>query len=103
MKISDIRSKDVVKFKADLTNEDKTRMVKFATRISGQVEMKEYVFQLLKNNPDVLKVDHCEQTQKVPTEYASIVTPHDVFVPIQTRYLELVSRKSRHPLTGIFQ
>jgi len=49
------------------------------------------------------KVESCEQTKKVPTEYAVIQTAKNIFVPIQTRYLQLVSRKHKHPLTNIFQ
>src|SRR6266446_4378596 len=102
MKTFDIRRKDIVRLRAGLTGADKTRIAKFAKRISKRNEMQSYAMQVL-DGVGSFKVESCEQTQKVPTEYAVIQTAKNIFVPIQTRYLQLVSRKHKHPLTNIFQ
>ncbi len=106
MKTFDIRRKDIVRFRDGLTDTDKTRITKFAKRVSKQNEMQSYATQILNVSGierPLFKVEGCKQTQKVPTEYAIIKTLKNIFVPVQTRYLELVSRKPKHPLTSIFQ
>jgi hypothetical protein len=100
MKIFDIRRGDIVRLKK-LTDEDKQKIVKFAKRISEQSAMTSYARQVV-NGHAHFKVEKCNQTKKIPTEYSLVKTDADILMAIQNRYLDLIGRIPKHPLTNIF-
>ena len=102
MNVRDIRCGDLVKFRSNLTDKSKELIIKFSRRISKQNEMRSYAADLT-NGHFTFKVKECERTPKKQIEYAILISSDGVQVPVQTRYLVLINRKAKHPLTNIFQ
>lgn len=109
MKTFDIRKNDVVQLRAELTEVETARIAKFGRIVSGQSGMETYVKDVFKNNNKKnnqrtkFTIHEIKETQKKPTEYALLITSYGILIPIQTRYLQVVVRKPKHPLTNIFQ
>lgn len=101
MKNYDIRKGDVVRFRPDLTEEEKQKIARFASRISKQSNMKNYALKTI-NSKSKFKIHRANYTEKKPTEYAVIVTEGPILMPVQSRFLVVEERKPKHPLTSMF-
>lgn len=101
MNTYDVRKGDIVKFCPGLSKKDKAAIVKFASRVSKQEVMKEYAEKII-DGRHKFKVNYWNATKKVPTEYGMIMTGDGILVPVQSRFLVVVERKPRHPLTSVF-
>lgn len=101
MNTYDVRKGDVVKFRPGLSKKDKAAIVRFASKISKQAVMTEYAKKVI-DGRHKFKVSHWNATKKVPTEYGMIMTGDGILVPVQSRFLVVIERKPRHPLTSVF-
>lgn len=101
MNTYDVRKGDIVRFRPGLSKEDKAAIVKFASRVSKQAVMQEYAAKII-DGRHRFKVNHWNATKKVPTEYGMIMTSENILVPVQSRFLVVIERKPRHPLTSVF-
>jgi hypothetical protein len=98
----DFRPKDVVSLTPSAFNtENFTKIQKLNKILRKSSYIPEFCRKILKPDAKFI-IEKVFTTPKTSTQYATFV--HDsVRVSVQTRYLRLINRKPRHPLTHVFQ
>lgn len=98
----DFRKNDVVSLKLPLAPADKQKLIKFASKISDD-QMDYYIETYFLKKGANFKVRESKVTAKTKTQYSFLTDNSGVSVAVQARYINLVNRKAKHPLTKIFQ
>jgi hypothetical protein len=106
VKSYDIRKKDIVRFRRKLSDENRLKISKFVKNNMGS-QMTEFVLGRLKladnKNAPTFTVLSASRTPKYKIAFAMIRdNEHQIDFPIQERYLKVLIREARHPLTKVF-
>ena len=106
MKFYDIRKQDVVRFKRQLSAEQLHKLIRFVESKNGRhvrVWLEPQIKRIKLKNPAIFTVVSLHKTEQQNIPYAIVrdMTENIQFA-VQERYLKVIVRQPRHPLTKVF-